>query len=323
MKNSSEQNAESFVESSSYTAYELYNRQQKEIPKLLDPFFQKVGVAALVGSSDTGKSTLLRQMALCICLKQKEFLGFPLNSTHHRVLYLSTEDDYTTVSYAIRKQVNHLKAENPDELDLELLKNLEFLFYTDDIFHDINKRLKKEQYDLIVIDAFADVFQQEINANTQVRQFLNGFDNLAKRYGCLVVFLHHIGKRTDEKNPSKHSIIGSQAFEAKMRSALELRINRNNENWRDLWVLKANFLKKSYKDQSYVLNFQELYFKNLNKRGTGKVSKHRNPEIIEKVMELDEQGLSYRKIEEKLKGTSFAIGKSTIGQIIKENKNRD
>ena len=46
-----------------YSAFDLYNLSITEVPKLLDPFFQKVGVAGLVGTSDSGKSTFLRQLS--------------------------------------------------------------------------------------------------------------------------------------------------------------------------------------------------------------------------------------------------------------------
>lgn len=46
---------------STFNALELYNLEIDTVPKLLDPFFQKVGLAALVGTSDSGKSTFLRQ----------------------------------------------------------------------------------------------------------------------------------------------------------------------------------------------------------------------------------------------------------------------
>ena len=55
------------------TAKELFDLDMAEVPKLLMPFYQKVGVAALVGSSDTGKSTFLRQFGLHIVLKIETF----------------------------------------------------------------------------------------------------------------------------------------------------------------------------------------------------------------------------------------------------------
>ena len=174
---------------------------------------------------------------------------------------------------------------------------------------------------MIVIDAFADIFTREINANTQVRQFLNEYDKIAKKYSTLIVFIHHIGKRTISYDPSKNSIIGSQAFEAKMRVVLELRPNPNSKDLKDLWILKGNFLSADYKTKSYILKFdKDLIFTNTDTRGNAQTSKAKDPEIIKKVMALYKNKLSLRQTESKLKGTKYAIGKSGIALIIKAHK---
>ena len=67
-----------FVFKKSFNALELFNLETLNIPKLLTPFLQKTGVASLVGTSDTGKSTFLRQLSLNIALKSENFLNFPI-----------------------------------------------------------------------------------------------------------------------------------------------------------------------------------------------------------------------------------------------------
>ena len=50
----------------------------EQIPCLVEPFLQQVGLACLAGSSDTGKSSLLRQLAISIVTGAPEgdsFLG--------------------------------------------------------------------------------------------------------------------------------------------------------------------------------------------------------------------------------------------------------
>ena len=304
-----------------YTALDLYNLETVKIPKLLDPFFQTVGLASLVGTSDSGKSTFLRQLSLSIVLDLGEFLGYKLNGIHNKVIYVSTEDDSNAVSYSIRKQIESIKIDKLSEDDLGNLKNLEFIFDTNELHKNLSDKLKKEPVDLIIIDAFTDVFTKEINANTQVRQFLNSYDVLAKQNNCLIIFLHHIGKRQTKYTPSKDSIIGSQAFEAKMRVVLELRPGKDKKHT-DLWVLKSNFLEKKQKEKSVILEFTDnLIFKNTGIRGGKKVgSKSSNSDMNNKVMELREKGLSLRKIEEELKDTEYKVSKSTVGLIIQNNE---
>ena len=62
------------------TAEELLNRDVQTIPCLLEPILQRVGLAAVAGSSDTGKSTWLRQFAFAS--GETHFLGFPIRAKH-------------------------------------------------------------------------------------------------------------------------------------------------------------------------------------------------------------------------------------------------
>lgn len=301
------------------SALDLFNKNIDVIPSLLEPFLQKTGLASLVGASDSGKSTFLRQLSVSIAMNLKTFLGFTLNSKHNKVIYVSTEDDKSAISVSIGKQVRYLLDKNP-EIELKSLENLSFMFETDNLLKELHNKLVKEPVDLIVIDAFTDIFSKELNANTQVRQFLNEYDKLAKKHDCLIIFLHHIGKNTLRSAPNKDSIIGSQAFEAKMRVVLELRPNRHNSVRKDLWVLKGNFLEPKHKNNSHIMEMNDsLIFENTGEKDTkSPIYKKSDPELVEKITEFRVAGLSCRKIEDALKDTKHKTGKSTIAKILNE-----
>jgi len=95
---------------SNFNALELFNLKIDTVPKLVEPFFQKSGLASLVGTSDTVKSTFLRQLSLAIVLGKADFIGFKLNPKHHRVIYVSTEDGPHSVSHSIRKQIKNIQS---------------------------------------------------------------------------------------------------------------------------------------------------------------------------------------------------------------------
>ncbi len=76
----------------------------ESIPCLLEPVLQQVGIAAVVGSSDTGKSAFLRELAVAISAGKREFLGLPLRARYRRAVYISTEDDERAVSYLLTLQ---------------------------------------------------------------------------------------------------------------------------------------------------------------------------------------------------------------------------
>lgn len=298
------------------TGYDVFKSDKEEIPKLLEPFFQKVGLASVVGSSDTGKSSFLRQLALSIVLKKDKFLDFKLNINHGSVVYVSTEDEFYSTKGSITKQLKELKTADKE---IENLKNLFFLFEFDYLIERLEFILNNSQIDLIVIDSFADVFTGDLNSNTKVREFLNAYNKLAIKYGTLIIFLHHLGKRSDYKKSSKDNIIGSQGFEAKMRSVLEIKSSKRI-NERKLTLLKCNFLPSSYKNESYLLEFNSnLIFSNTNKKAQleSREKKIQDPKIIKLVTKLKNDGFTYRGISEELKNNNIEISKSSIGAILK------
>ena len=58
--------------------------------------------------------------------------------------------------------------------------------------------------------------------------------------------------------PSKHNLLGSQAFEAKMRLVLELRSDVADKTAKHLCCVKGNYLSAFYKTESIKLLFSEF-----------------------------------------------------------------
>ena len=90
--------------SAELTAKELLERGVTEMPMLLDGVFPRTGLVSLSGSSDTGKSAFLRQLAMAICKKAEDFLGFQLHADRGSVIYVSTEDDENALAYLLSVQ---------------------------------------------------------------------------------------------------------------------------------------------------------------------------------------------------------------------------
>ncbi|WP_375418299.1 AAA family ATPase [uncultured Hymenobacter sp.] len=233
------------------TARALMEDASDKMATLLDPILPKTGLVALVGSSDTGKSAFLRQLALAVALGDDTFLGLPLSLTHQRAVYVSTEDDQRSVSFLTRKQTS--RRLNPPA-DYERLL---YLFESEDLEAQLDELLSLYPVDLIVLDAFSDLFEGRLNDSQFVRAFFKPFRQLATKHGCLVILLHHTGKYKDEQVPSKHHVVGSQAFEAKMRMVMELRADPVYPELRHLCVLKGNYLGREDKEASHVLTFDE------------------------------------------------------------------
>ena len=61
--------------------YDMLNLSTEAMDCLLDPILPRTGVAALVGTSDSGKSTLLRGLAMAVASGMDEYLGFGLRAS--------------------------------------------------------------------------------------------------------------------------------------------------------------------------------------------------------------------------------------------------
>ena len=284
----------------------------KAIPMLIPPLFHRIGLALLIGSSDIGKSTLLRQLCISI-VTGKPFLGMDVKPIFRRALYVSSEDDEMSISYLLKRQNNEFKLK-PEELE-----GLRFIFETDQLLERLEKELMVRKYDLIVVDALTDLMNLDLYKANEVRYFLNQYSQLAKKYECLVIFLHHTKKNAENLAPSKNNSLGSQAIEAKSRLVLEFKANLNNSTIRHLCPVKGNFIPSELKRNSIDVMFtDDLTFKSLgtntpfDKINTNEVSLSKLEAEYNEIISLKEQGLNYREI-----GLKFGVSHGTIINKIK------
>lgn len=280
--------------------FDMLNLSAEQMDCLVEPILPRVGLAALVGTSDSGKSTLLRGLAMAVASGRKEYLGFALRPKYRSAIYISTEDDASAVGVLMQRQLEELCTPK------EAFSSLDFIFETDNLLENLDQMLEDKPRDLVVVDAFADLYTGPLNENNRVRSFLNQFSQLAIKHSVLILFLHHTGKRTESLTPSKHNAIGSQGFEAKMRVMMELRPDPTQHELRHLCVVKGNYLPAEYKHDSFVLRFSHgLNFEATGNRVPFAMLKERDAEKegadaerIALMHALREEGKSFREIAE-------------------------
>ena len=292
-----------------YTATELLLRNNQTLPCLVDPIIPKNGVVSLAGGSDTGKSSFLRNLTIQVVTGSEEFLGWKLNTIHKRAIYVTTEDDDVAISYLL------LKANKSIGLSPENFQRLTFIFDTQNLIEKLDSMLSNNKSDLIIIDTFTDLYGKNMNETNQIRTFLNEYSQLAQKHKCLIIFLHHTGKRTEELEPSKNNLLGSQGFEAKMRTVFELRLDPLDANKRHLCIVKANYLPREYKTESFVLLFDEyLLFTMTDERVPFEELKSSNKnELKDKVHNMHKKGMTQIEISKELK-----ISQPTVCRYLKE-----
>jgi len=313
------------IENKFINGRELLEKGLSEMPCLLIPILPKVGLCAVAGSSDTGKSSFLRHLAVSIVLGEKDFLGFEINSTHKSVIYVSTEDDPEACAVLMFKAFK-------TDLEYQDYEGLRFLFETENLIKILDEELYKAPADCIIIDTFTDVYEGNMNQSNEVRTFLNRYKELAQRHGCLIMFLTHTGKRTENLLPSKDNTLGSQGFEAKMRLLIEIRRDFENDTYRHLCLVKGNYLPEEYKNRSYKLEFndklqftstgQRVRFEELARPDFKSANDDKKSIYIQKALTLKEEGRSYREISDEITQSGFKVSRSTIGNWL-DNLNKN
>jgi len=128
------------------TGEQLLLSDIKEIPCLIEPFLQQTGLACLAGSSDTGKSSFLRQLAIKIVTGEPDCIGFKINAKHRSVIYVSTEDLERETAYLLFRQSTNYLPKN--------LKGLRFVFEINNLLKELDKRLSNNLRTWLLLTAF-------------------------------------------------------------------------------------------------------------------------------------------------------------------------
>ena len=286
-------------------ADEIKNKDYDSIEFLVDKLIPQGTLCALVGESDTGKGSLLRQLALSLVYGDSDFLGFKLEESCRNVIYISTEDGEMATSAWLNKYFGEEIAKD------DRLSKLKYVYETEGIIKNLKQVVESNCVDLIIVDSYADLFTGSMNNSNEVRAFLNAYNQIANKYSVTVVFLHHTKKGTAGMIPNKNSILGSQGFEAKMRSVIMLTQDENEESHRHLCVVKNNYLSDKEKSMSYVLKFNEqLAFENTGERV--RLNDLGSDEWIPLAKQMKEDGKSYRQISDELSEKGHQVSKSSI-----------
>ena len=96
-------------------ADELKNQEIQEIDYLVDRLIPRGTLCTLVGESDTGKSSLLRQLAVSVAYGDDTFLGLKLNDNCRSVVYVIKFNENLSFE-PTGKRVNLDDLDNPEYL---------------------------------------------------------------------------------------------------------------------------------------------------------------------------------------------------------------
>lgn len=302
------------------TARELLENDIIETPMLLGHIFPKMGIAVLSGSSDTGKSSLLRQLSTAIATKQKDFIDLPLTPTHNSVIYVCGEDDEFSLSPRIKMEF--IKGSSNEDYG-----NLRIIIDSPDLVDNIKTEINKKPADCVIVDPWLDFLEGDSNASFDTRSLLKDLRTIAIDNKCLIVINHHNRKSAPDDDTSKNSLLGSQSLEAKARVVLMLNKEANDLNVRYLTICKGNYIPDELKKNRIILRVNESFvFEFVGTVGLSSSKKNkldeRNIENEEAVRTLLGQGLNASQIAKELpKMVNKPLKRSAVYKRVEKLKN--
>ena len=128
--------------------------------------------------------------------------------------------------------------------------------------------------------------------------------------------MHRFQKSSAGLRPNKNSILGSQGFEAKMRSVLMLTKDTKESSLRHLSIIKGNYVDEKEKKESYILKFNE----NLSFEYTGErfnLDNLENDDYLPIARQMRNDGMTLRQISDALKKLGYEVSKSSLERKLK------
>ncbi|MEP2061425.1 MAG: AAA family ATPase [Ekhidna sp.] len=300
-----------------YSDKDLLDLGITEIPYIIDILIPQKCLVLLHAESNIGKSTLLRQIAYSVGYGLNDFCGFDVKK-NGKVLVLASEDIIESLSFYL----NSL----PKNVSQQFCGNVQYLLNGSTFRKDLKEACKHENYSLILVDAFGDVFNgTNSNSADDVRSFYNEFQEICNEHNCSVIFLHHNTKASENNSSHKNNASGSQAIQARPRVTMELKRNRT-DNERILSFGKHNYISDKERKKRYRLRFENLHYSLIEVKDDIdnyeiEALKTKIEEIV--LLNFDNGTTTLREIENRLIEKGFkkgqGIGRGTISSILKRN----
>lgn len=237
-----------------HTLAELMEMPDDDRSFLVYPIIPRSKISMLAGKSDVGKSMFYIQLCTAIILGKRKFLDMAIETKYKRALIITTEDDRYDIRYRLTKQLDGLKLNKAQSINLMIVDD------TAEIVPVLESVLPIKRHDLVVIDAFGDVFEGNINATNDVRRYLTTISMTLNKYQCAALIIHHEGKATSKKGPQKDKILGSSGIEQKCRSVVILSADPKLPGRRTLQVVKGNHISEEEKAKIHHYLFDPVTF---------------------------------------------------------------
>jgi len=256
------------------TLKQLLESEIPATPYLIGPgLLPKQGYTMIIGKAKEGKTMLALSIALSLAegvslfLKESTKMGLFSVPEKAKTLFLFRENAESTLKEITRKQKKGLEKLLHRRIKNESLNSIKFLrpktVYLDTIEgeRELDRILKDNPIDLVVIDPLSRFIAKNMNEMQTVIAIANFLDDIGAKYGCTFLLLHHFRKETAGEK------IQEDPFEKITGSA----------GWRNSFVSGVAMERKS---ESRSRNIKKLSFEFRNTESPEPITILRDPESL-------------------------------------------
>jgi RecA-family ATPase len=208
-----------------------------------------------------------------------------------------------------------------EEQEIEVVgENMLLVTEYDELIKLLENELMHNPVDLVVLDVLSDIFTGDLNSTQLIRGFLKHYKQLAEKFGTSFLFIHHLSKKGESSgSPNKQNVLGAMGIESSMRSVIELRKDPNDMNIKLITITKGNYVSEAVKKKIYKIKHAENFLYESVEPDYSE-SEQEKKNVNEEVIKLSEEGLSFREIATEVGKKGIKIGKTKVGEIIKQKK---
>jgi hypothetical protein len=190
-------------------------------------------VAMFSGATNSGKSTILRNLSLAMA-GGVPFEPFVPGHRPLKVLYLDFETDASDLQREFRTMSENLTSSAWDEAQKNLVlvpKGLikGSLYQINSHWDFTEKLISNNRFDIVVVDNVSAAFDlRDENSNAEVTQkIIKPLHKLSRLTGCATVFVHHYGKQAEAE--SVYAARGASALMSLVKSVYNISGNCSRE----------------------------------------------------------------------------------------------
>jgi len=188
----------------------ILQMEEKEQPFLIEKMIPENAITGLTSETGKGKSLIALKFVMHIAKGKKLFDTFEVKK--RKVLFIDLEMNENDI-------INRSKTVVGEDIGIDFIYQQDFLIDDENEFEWLVKKVKENNYGLVVFDTFTQIHTKEENSATEMKMVNKKLLELIARTETTILYLHHHYKtRGHEKSGAR----GSTDIRAKLASHLSI-----------------------------------------------------------------------------------------------------